>query len=144
MAVYTTLTRLKKYLDVNTIIQLTDDHNTKAIVQEIVDEKILMSTAEIDSYMRGRYPVEIDDIDDVPEMIQNICTILTADKLYQRRLALTLPPSIERDYKLVIQQLKDIQSGKISPYPAEDEPTVSISNKTSDDRTYTSTVWDTY
>ena len=56
----------------------------------------------------------------------------------------TIPPSIETKYKQAISQLKEIQKGKISPFPEADEPVIIKTNKDSDDKIYDSTLWGTY
>lgn len=140
---YTTLTNLKKYLPGNVIEQLTDDAGVGEIQGEIVDEAIANAQVTIDAYCRGRYPSEMDD-DDVPDLIVDIATKLTAYNLYSRRLITTLPDTITNDYKYCISMLKQIQSGKINPWPAADEPIVFVSNCDSTSRIFNSTVWDTY
>jgi len=140
---YTTLANLKKHIPAKQIEQLTDDHGTGSIVQEVVDDSIATAQEEIDGYMKGRYPDDIED-SDLPPMIIDIATKLSAYNLYARKLNATMPAAIEMKYKNAIKQLEKIQAGKISPFPEADEPTVIKSNKTATDRTYTSDVWATY
>lgn len=140
---YTTLVKLKKYMPSEHIKQLTDDHGTGEIVEEVVDEAIADAQTVIDAHMRGRYPDEIADVD-LPEMIILIATALTALNLYRRKLQLTMPESLSKDIKIKMQMLKDIQSGKITPFVSSDEPAVIVSNKDSDSKTYDSDFWDGY
>lgn len=140
---YTTLENLKKYLPEHIIVQLTDDHNTNTIETEITDDAISQAQVLIDTYMRGRYPYEMDD-DNVPDFIQDIATKIACYNLYRRKLSLTMPDQIMQDYKDSLKMLKDIQSGKLTPWPAVKEPTVIRSNKTSSSRTYNSTVMSAY
>jgi phage gp36-like protein len=140
---YTSLVELKKYMPSETILQLTDDANVGSICDEIVDEAISQAQVMIDGYLKGRYPDDIADAD-VPALIQDIATKLAAYNLYRRKLATTLPEALSTDYKYAISVLKDIQSGKITPFPVADEPVVIKSNKTSDSKYYNTDKWGTY
>ncbi|MCK5450262.1 MAG: DUF1320 domain-containing protein [Candidatus Omnitrophica bacterium] len=140
---YTTLINLKKYMPIAMIEQLSDDYNTGSLVTEIVEDMISAADKLIDGHLRGRYPDEIAE-GSVPDLIEDLSTKLAAYNLYKRKLQATLPEAISKDYKYCIQTLKDIQVGKITPFPEANEPAVVITNKTSSSRTYTSTVWDTY
>jgi len=126
-----------------TIRQLTDDSGSGVIDEDIVDEMIDQAQKFIDGFLQGRYPADMDDAD-VPEMISDICVKLTAYNLYRRKLQLTLPETISKDYSMCVKLLNKIQEGKISPFPSSDEPTVVITNKATTDRDYTSTVWAKY
>lgn len=139
---YSTLQDLKAYIPKNIIIQATDDNGVGEIDTEIVNEFIDRSDKKIDGFLRGRYPVPITDT--VPEMIQDISTTLTGYALYRRKLQTTLPDAISKDYDNVMKMLFKIQEGKVSPFEAVDEPTKIITNKTSSDKTYPSTVWSQY
>lgn len=140
---YTTLVELKKFLPEHIIVDLTDDYNTNTIEGEITDEAIAQAQTTIDTYMRGRYPNEISDAD-VPDFIQDMATKIAVYNLYRRKLDLTMPDTINDDYKDTLKMLRDIQSGKLTPFPAADEPVIIVSNKTSDSRTYSSSVLDSY
>lgn len=134
---YTTLVNLKKYIPPEIIRQLTDDSGSGVIDEAIVDELIDMSQTFIDGFLQGRYPAEMGDAD-VPAMITDICTKVTAYNLYRRKLQLTLPETIMEDYKFAVKQLTKIQEGKISPFATANEPLVVVGNKTSTTRDYTS------
>lgn len=134
---------MKKRLPAHVIEQLTDDHGTGSIVTEIVDDAIATAQEEIDGYLKGRYPDDIDDAD-VPAMIQDIATTLACYNLYARKIELTMPKTLETKYKNAISQLVRIQSGKISPFPTVDEPVVIRCNKDSDSKIYDSDLWATY
>ena len=140
---YSTLVNLKSYMPEHMIVQLTDDYNTNTIEQEIIDDAINQADVLIDVYLRGRYPAAIDEAD-VPAFIQDISTKLTAYNLYRRKLSLTMPDAIMNDYKTCMSILKDIQSGKMTPFEVVNEPTVVKSNKTSTSRTYNTTVLNSY
>lgn len=140
---YTNLTNLKKYMPIQDIQQLTDDQGIGEIQTEVVDDAIDQAQQLIDSFMKGRYPDDIPD-DEVPELITDIATKITSYNLYRRTMIRTLPDPIKMDYQMCIKMLKGIQSGKISPFPADDEPTIFVTNKTDSDRIYTSNVWSQY
>lgn len=140
---YTSLIELKKYMPATIIQQLTDDHGAGQIAVEIVTDAISQAEKMIDGFLRGRYPAEI-ATDDVPDLIQDIATKLTAYNLYRRKLQTTLPEAISKDYKFCLETLKRIQDGKLTPFESVSEPAVILTNKTSDDRTYTPAVWATY
>ena len=140
---YTTLVNLKKYMPAEQIEQLTDDHGIGEIVTEIIDDAISSAQEEIDGYLKGRYPDNIEDAD-LPPLIIDIATKLAAYNLFGRKLMATIPPSIELKYKMSISQLKRIQSGKLTPFPEANEPSVILTNKTSASKVYNSDLWDTY
>jgi hypothetical protein len=77
-------------------------------------------------------------------MIVDLATRLSVYYLFRRKLQTTLPEAIARDHKDCMITLKDIQSGKITPFPTADEPTIIKTNKESTDRIYDSTLWATY
>lgn len=140
---YSNLTILKSYLPSSTIEQLTDDDNIGEIQDDIVNEAIANAQVTIDGYCRGRYPADMDD-DDVPDLITDITTKLTAYNLYRRRLITTLPETISKDYAFCLTTMRAIQSGKISPWPAADEPVIIKTNKTAASTIYNQAVWDTF
>lgn len=140
---YTNLTNLKKFMPSVTIEQLTDDNGVGEIQTEIIDDAISTAQQLIDGFMKGRYPDDIDD-DDVPELITDIATKLTAFNLYRRTLATTLPEPIKMEYQTCMKQLKAIQEGKLSPFPAISEPEIFVSNKDSDSRIFNEALWDKY
>jgi phage gp36-like protein len=140
---YVTIIELKKYLPEQTIMQLTDDENVGQICQEIVDEAIANAQALIDVYMRGRYPAEIADAD-VPPFIADMTAKVACYNLYRRKISLTMPEVITNEYKDCLSMLRDIQSGKVTPFPVVSEPTVIICNRTDVDKDFSESVWDTY
>lgn len=140
---YADISDLKKYMPAFVIEQFTDDDSIGEINVVIVNEAIDRAQKLIDGFLKGRYPDDMADAD-VPELITDICVKLTAYNLYSRKLITTLPDTIKMDYQYCLKQLKAIQSGKITPFPAIDEPVIFKTNKVSTDRVYTSDVWSTY
>ncbi|HUU89246.1 MAG TPA: DUF1320 domain-containing protein [Candidatus Glassbacteria bacterium] len=141
MAAYTDIIRIKKYMPEDVIMQLTDDNNVGQICQEIVDEAIASAQTIIDAYLRGRYPVEMETAD-IPELITDLTTIITCYNLYRRKISLTMPDTIINEYKYCMQMLKDIQSGKITPFPSINEPEIVVSKTR--DKDFSTTIWDKY
>jgi phage gp36-like protein len=122
---YSDLIALKKYMPEQVILQLSDDNNVGSICEEIVDDAIGQGQRFIDGYLRGRYPAGMADAD-VPDLIKDICTTLACYNLYRRKLQTTLPEALSKEYSTAIQTLKDIQSGKITPFPTASEPVVIV------------------
>jgi phage gp36-like protein len=141
--VYSTISDLKKYMEPEIIRQLTDDNNTGEIDTKIVYDCINQADNLIDSFLRGRYPADM-DFADVPGLISDISTKLAAYNLYRRKMQLTLPETISKDYKFCVDMLRDIQSGKVSPFPILSEPTIILTNKKAADKQYSPTLWGTY
>ena len=141
---YSTIDDLKKYMRAEIIRQLTDDNNTGEIDEIVVDDVILQADTMIDSFLRGRYPVEIISALDVPATICDLSTKLAAYNLYRRNMQLTLPETVSKDYKFCTDMLKDIQKGSISPYPEASEPNRMITNKSATDKQYSPEKWTTY
>jgi len=143
MAAYTDLVTIKKYLPEVTILQLTDDDNVGSIVQEVIDEAILGAQTMVDAYMRGRYPAEIAE-GSVPQLIKDLTTKIACYNLFRRKISLTIPEVIVDDYKSCLSILRDIQSGKVTPFPVTSEPVVIIGNRTDVDKDFSSDIWEMY
>lgn len=124
------------------LIELTDDAQTGSVDEEVANDAIEQADSHIDVYMRGRYPADIGT--GVPEFIRDLSTKLAAYNLFRRALALTVPDPVMVDYKSSLQMLKDIQSGKISPFPKAKEPSVIRTNKTASSKVYSNSSWDNY
>jgi len=135
---YSTLTDIKKLIPEETVIQLTDDENTGAVVESRVTEAIAQADAEIDSYCGGRYTVPFAT---VPDIVKKISVDIAIYNLYSRKVE-ELPETRSDRYKNAIRQLEGISKGLISIGEA-DAPPASTSeggpetNKTEDDRIFT-------
>lgn len=139
---YSTLEDLKTYMPERHLLQLTDQDDVGEIDEEIVDDAISRADNMIDAYLRGRYPSPITGT--VPSEIKDISTKLAAYNLYRKNMQMTLPEMVKDEYKDAMQLLKDIQSGKLSPFTSTYEPTIIVTNKTSSDKIYDSDTWGTY
>ena len=140
---YTTQAKIIKAIGRTMLIKLTDDEKVGDVNTEVVADAITWADNKIDLYCRGRYPADMDTVD-VPEAIVDYSTCLSIFWLYKRRLQLTVPEPLAREYKDAMKDLRDIQAGKLTPWESEDEPTIILSNKTSSSKTFNSTFWDGY
>ena len=140
MALYTDLVSMKNYLPATVLLQVSDDSQTDQIDTEKINFAITQASDLIDSYLQGRYTLPLAT---VPAMISDICTKLTGYYLYKRVLPETLPDVLVDDYKFSMGILRDIQKGRISPFPVSANPVWMVSNKanpsapTIPDRSYT-------
>ncbi len=140
---YTTQANIIKEIGRSMLVKLTDDEKVGDVNTEVVTSAISWADNKIDLYCRGRYPVDMDTVD-VPEAIVDYSTCLAVFWLYKRRLQVTLPDALAKDYKNTMKDLRDIQAGKLTPWEQEDEPTIILSNKTSDSKVFNSTLWAGY
>lgn len=140
---YTNQANLIKAYSRELLIKLADDYGTGDIVTEHITAAIAKADNEIDMHCRGRYPADMDTAD-VPEVIVNFSNVLTIYNLYDRRLTLTMPESLKLSYKAVIKSLEKIQSGKLTPWPSDSEPSILLSNKTSTSKKFSTTYWESY
>lgn len=140
---YTTEANLIRASSRETLIKLTDDYSTGAIVSEHVVWAIEQGDNEIDLHCRGRYPVDM-DTEDIPEFIVTISTVLAMFHLYSRRLTLTLPEPLSKAHSNAMKNLRDIQAGKLTPWPTAAEPSIILSNKTAASKAFSPTFWKGY
>lgn len=134
---YSTLTDIKKLIPEDTVIQLTDDENTGAVVESRVTEAIAQADAEIDSYCGGKYSVPFTT---VPDIVKKISVDIAIYNLYSRKVE-EIPETRADRYKNAIRQLEGISKGTISIGEATD-PTPAAqggpeTNKTESDRIFT-------
>jgi len=126
------------------IEQLTDDDVSGSINATNLNAAIADADAEIDSYLRGNYDVPLDS--PVDGLIKRLSVDLTVYFLYQRRLDLDMPESVENRYNRALEILIEIQEGERSI--AIDSGISSSqsfkTNKETSDKLFSSDVWDTY
>lgn len=118
---YTDLATINKARPLKLLIQLSDDNNTGQVDTCVVDQAIADAKATIDAYNNGRYPIDIPD-GDVPPFITMIATDIALYHLYKRKLAMTMPDSLQKCYDDALKFLQKGQEGKISPFPESDSP----------------------
>jgi phage gp36-like protein len=95
------------------IAQLSNDTQPSKVDENVVNTIIAEQSDEIDSYVRGRYPLEKVATDPV---LKKICIELTLFELRYRRNKSKITDSIQKSYDRQIQKLRDIQSGKMTLY----------------------------
>ncbi len=117
------------------LIQLTDDAGTGSYNQDFVQAAIVSAQELIDGYLRGRLALPLNP---VPGVIKNIAVVLAAYNLFRRRLSLTPPEQLRRDYDDAISTLERVQKGiiAISPEDASRGPAGYKVNKTRRDRQF--------
>jgi phage gp36-like protein len=134
---YCTLTDIKKLIPEASIIQLTDDENTGAVVTSRVDEAIAQADAEIDSYCGNKYSVPFST---VPDIVKKCSVDISIYNLYSRRVE-EIPATRADRYKNATRQLEGISKGIISigedPEPAAPTQGGVETNKTESDRVFT-------
>lgn len=110
---YSTLNDLLASLPEETVIELSDDSEEPASVDEdIVNELIEKADNRINGYLRGRYDIPLDP---VPDEIKDMSVDLTAYFLYSRRATgKGVPKEIEDKYRDAIKLLTDIQAGRFT------------------------------
>jgi phage gp36-like protein len=115
---YCTLDDLKKLISEETLIQLTDDESTGAVVTSRIDEATAQADGEINSYCAAKYEVPFVP---VPEIIRKCSVDITVYNLFSRRVE-EFPPARADRYKNAVRLLEGIAGGAISvgidPEPA--------------------------
>jgi len=106
---YTSLDKLKTRMPEKDILELTDDAVTGEIDEAIVNQAIADAESEINSKLRGRYTTPLTS--PVPDVVEWIACMLTANKLYSRRHALVLSDGLARELKAARETLRDLQTG---------------------------------
>ena len=134
---YSALGDITNLIGEERIIELTDDDNTGASNQTIIDDAISAADDLIDGYLRSRYTLPLAA---VPVLIKRISIDIAVYNLYKRRAEDGLPETREKDYRDALKLLDRIQAGKIN---LGIEPSGSTeggfrTNKTSDDRIFSS------
>lgn len=86
MGNYVTANDLDRYLSQTALRQLTDDANTGAPDQAVIDEAITGAEAEVDGYLRGLYTVPLTT---PPSLVVDVAIRLTVYRLYERRQRIT-------------------------------------------------------
>ena len=128
---YSTIDDIKNQLDEVRLIQLTDDENTGAVVEERVTRAIADADEEIDGYVGARHAVPLAT---VPSIIRKLSVDIAINNLYARREKSS--EIRETRYKNAIRFLKQVALGKISlgaddpegSPPTSDAPELSSDN----------------
>ncbi|MCH4576481.1 gp436 family protein [Achromobacter xylosoxidans] len=96
------------------VLALTDPEDTGEIDQEILGGALVAASAEIDTYLSGRYRLPLDPIP--PHLVRICCDIaryvLTGDERRETEV-------INNRYKAAVRFLELVASGKVTLGPAE-------------------------
>ena len=125
-AAYCTVVDIKNWVPETYLKQMSDDSDTDSIDEEKINYAIRQASDYIDSYVRGRYTLPLTTI---PDQIIDLCVKIAAYHLFKRSLMQIVPESITEDYKDATRILRDIQTGKFSPFDVQTNPTWYVSNK---------------
>jgi len=112
---YCTETDIKRQIDWDTLVQLTDDTDSGLIDSDILDRAIADADAEIDAYCGSRYSVPFTT---VPDVIRKRSVDITIYNLYARRRG--APDDRKERYTNAMQFLKDVARNIVSL--GEDDP----------------------
>jgi phage gp36-like protein len=112
---YCTETDIKRQIDWDTLVQLTDDNDSGVIDTDILDRAIADADAEIDAYCGSRYTVPFTT---VPDVIRKRSVDITIYNLYARRRG--APDDRKERYTNAMQFLKDVARNIVSL--GEDDP----------------------
>lgn len=106
-----------KALPEETIIELTDDEETREIHSPFVDEAISKADGEIDAYLVNRYttPLAVP----IPAIIRGLSVDISIYYLYKRRVE-EIPETRLVSYRDAVRTLRDIRDGKM-PLPVTEE-----------------------
>lgn len=129
---YCALSDILVRIDETTVIQLTDDEGTGAVVTERVDQAIADADQEIDGYVGTRYTVPMSP---VPAILKKVSVDISIHNLFGRRSRKEPEERAER-YKGAVDLLKQIAKGAFSlgpsdpdgNPPASDAPEMSADN----------------
>lgn len=79
---YCSLDDIKKRLDEDVLVRLTDDSGSGQIDASVVNQAIEDASAEVDGYLQGRYDVPLQV---VPTLIRRLSTDIAVYLLFARR-----------------------------------------------------------
>lgn len=139
---YTTLENLKKRIPEADLIELTDDGQTGDVDAVIVDQALRDATVQIESKLRGRYPLPFSP---VPAALEQIATILTIHNIYSRKHELAMSDGLARQYKKALADLDELQDGRqvLEGFEAASaHPAFIATNKKNGDRVFTKCLLD--
>jgi phage gp36-like protein len=94
-----------------TLIQLTDDQDTGAVDQTVVDGIIADADELIDGHLRGRYVLPLEP---VPGMVKALSVDIAVYNLYGRRSEYETPKGVAEKYAAAMKILEKIRKGEIA------------------------------
>jgi len=117
MTSYCTVEDITGAMDVDELIQLTDDADVGAVDAAKVTAAITQACTEIDGYLAARYALPLPT---VPGILTTMAMDIAIYRLYLRRMG---PPEHRADqYKNAVKLLGKIAEGKIGLGPEDPEP----------------------
>jgi phage gp36-like protein len=138
---YCTEQDIEKRLPASRLAEITDDEpgsNDPVIDSGNVSRAIADADSEIDTYLRGKHDVPLAT---VPDTVRRWSVILSIWNLYARRIDLSVPETLEKDYDRVVGQLKNVRDNKLMIDDATSDANTAgyyKTNKTSSSRIFTS------
>ncbi len=139
---YCTKDDIEKSYDSNIIPELTDDDDGASTNNEIVTAAIARADAEINATLDGYLTVPFTT---VPDMIKYISVDLAYFHLYKRRFNAEVPEWLRNNVNDARGMLAQIAAGELTVNADEqDSGAKMVTNKTSDDRMFTSEKLDAY
>jgi len=136
---YCTQSDIEDRITASVLAQLTDDTNGTTTDTDVMDEIIDLAQGLVDSYLRGKHTVPYTTT--VPDMVRNWTVTIAARYLYQRRIQLAVPETLQDDFKEAKAQMREVQKGLLIIDDSGSEANTAgyyKSNKTSDSRIFTS------
>lgn len=135
---YCSIADITAAMSESTVAQLTDDADGIVVNTTLVTENIEVATAEIDTFLRGRYPLPLETI---PTEIKRLCIDMTAYYLHRRRNAIAKDDNVRIAFEDALRALREYQSGArqldVGTTPGKTSTKVIRSNKTSTNRVFT-------
>lgn len=106
---YADIDDIRKQIREAELIGLTDEDNTGAVVEAVVNTAIETAGVEIDGYLGGRYTLPLSP---VPDIIKKLCVDIAVYNLYV--LGAGPPESRKERYDNAIKFLTRVSEGKIT------------------------------
>jgi phage gp36-like protein len=137
---YCTIDDILKYHSEATLIQLSDDTDAQAEINETVVNGAISDAAEfIDGFLRSRYALPFAA---APKLLLKLAVDISIYYLYQRRVG-EMPKTIDDAYKNAVKALEKIQKGLLQIGAEETSgrtPGEFRVNKTAEDRIFSKDV----
>lgn len=102
---YCTLDDIKKYLDEESVIALSDDDKDGVPDAAVIDEVIAGADADIDMYLAGKYVIPLSPV--VPVIVK-ISAKFAIHYLFLRRNEAEMPEKWDKDYDQTLALLESI------------------------------------
>lgn len=109
---YSTLADLKKYLDPQQTIELSDDDKDGSADTEVIDEVIAAADADIDMYLSNRYTTPFST--PVPQVVKKLSAKMAIYYLWLRRKEAEVPEKWATEYTNMLELLREIARGEIT------------------------------